>query len=207
MTTTKPAPWRMLEKRSSTLFLFAGVIFFLTAIYRGSAFLVDNISFNLFIANFMLFGRLAVLLALGGLSVQVAGRNPRLAKWGRGIVSLATAFTIVLFVLGVLDSVGITTPLIAVFGLGTFVLSFITYSLYGAGIVRTGAYPTLIGSLLLIAAVGLLTVFIGQLFLPTGLIGSVVEAGLSLIYFAMWSLLRSEATVSLSVDPPTESTP
>lgn len=197
----------MLERRSSQLFLFAGVIFLLTAVYRGSAFVVDGISFNLSIANVMLFGRLAVLLALGGLSVQVADRNPRLAKWGRGVVSLAAAFTVVLFTLAVLASVGVTTPLIAVFGLGTFLLSFVTYSLFGVGIVRTGAYSTLIGGLVLAAAAGLLAVFVGQMFFPTGLIGSVVEGGLSLIYFAVWYLLRSEATVTQSVDTAVESTP
>lgn len=100
----------------------------------------------------MLLGRLAVLLALGGLSIRIADRSPRLAKWGRGFVSLAAAFTTGLFVLAVLAGLGVTPPLIAVFGLGTFALSFLTYSLFGVGIVRTGAYPTLIGSLMLIAA-------------------------------------------------------
>jgi hypothetical protein len=207
MTTTKPALWRILEKRSSKLFFLAGVIFLLTATYRGSAYLVDAVSFNLSIANFMLFGRLAVLLALGGFTVQIADRSPRLARWGRGFVSLAATFTIGLFTLAVLAGLGITTPLIAVFGLGTFVLSFITYSLFGIGIVRTGPYPTRIGGLLLIAAVGLLAVFVGQMFLPTGLIGSVVEGGLSLVYFAMWHLLRSEVAISESMDPAMESTP
>lgn len=91
-----------------------------------------------------------------------------------------------------LDSLETTISLLAMFGLGTFALSVIAYGLVGASILRTGAYSTLIGGLLVAAAGSLLAVFIGQLFLPTGVIGTITERTLAGIYLVVGYRLRTE---------------
>lgn len=206
MSSVNTGRWGSLETWSSTLFLFASVILFATALYRGVAYLVEGITFDLTVGNFMLFGRLAVILGLGGLSVQVANRSSRLGKLSRGVVVLAAIFTSVLFVLAMLNSLGFaTTSLLAVFGLGTFVLSVVTYGLVGVSVLRTGAYSTLIGGLLLAAAGALLVVFVGQTFLPTGLIGTIIEGVLAVIYLVVGYRLRTEPDPTTRAEPaPTE---
>lgn len=67
-------------------------------VVQGVAYLVDGISFDLMVGNFMLFGRLAIIFGLGGLSAEVATRSPRLGKISRGVVVVAAVFTIILFI-------------------------------------------------------------------------------------------------------------
>lgn len=194
--------WKSLEQWSSALFLFASVILFATALYRGVAYLVEGISFDFIVGNFMLFGRLAVILGLGGLSVQVANRSPRLGKVSRGVVVLAALFTIVLFVLAMLDSLGVmTSSLLAVFGLGTFVLSVATYGFVGVSVLRTGAYSPMIGALLIAATMSLLVVFVGLMFLPSGVIGTIIEGLLAVIYLIVGYRLRTEHPPTTQAEP------
>lgn len=78
--------------------------------------------------------------------------------------------TIALLISAVLKNLGIEPPLQSVVGLGTVALSILTYSLFGAAILRTGAYTRLVGGLLLGATVALLFGLFGRAVLPIGIV-------------------------------------
>lgn len=198
--------WDSLEEWSGGLFLFASVMLLATAAYRGAAYLIADVNFNLTIGNIVLLGRLAVLLALAGFTVQLAQRNPRLGKLSRVVVALAILSTTVLIILAVLAGLDITTPVIAIAGLATVSLSVITYLLFGVSILRTGAYPQLVGGLLVTAALALVVVFFGMMMLPVNLIGTVVEGVLFAIYLVIGLHLRSSAPPALQSERPGDTT-
>jgi hypothetical protein len=184
-----------LESWSPKLFLLAGIILLVAAANYAVAFLMDGVAFNYWVGLTVLTGRLVSLLAVGGLSVQIANRNPRLGKLSRVVVSVAIVFTSGLLTLAILENVGYSTDIIAIFGLGTILLSLVTYSLFGGGIIRTGAYPTSIGVLLLAATGALLVGFFSQMVLPErliGVIGTVAEGGLFITHIAIGYRLWSE---------------
>lgn len=200
-TATDTARWNTLEEWSPHLFLLGSVLILAFAIHNGIVFVSDDFQFIDFIYPTVLLGRLAVLLGIAGLSVQVANRAPRFGKLSRVVVAVAVVFTIGLLVLSILEMVGVSTPIIAVFGLGTVVLTAITYALFGGVILRTGAYSTLIGGLLLAATVVLLAVFVGLMVLPTRLVGAVGEGGLFVLFFVIGYFLRSEIQPTDSAEP------
>jgi hypothetical protein len=109
MASTSDTIFDFLETTSVRLFAIASVFLFITAAYRGVAYVEETISFNLLIANIVFLGRLAVILALGGLSVQIMKQNRRLGTLSRGLVVLAALFTIALFGLAV--HAGLGSPL------------------------------------------------------------------------------------------------
>lgn len=204
---TDTIPWDSLEQRSSDLFFLASVILLVAAIHRGSAFVLDGFAFNYWLGLTSVLGRLAALLGVAGLSVQIATRNARLGNVGRAVVSLAVVFAVGLLALGILENAGFSTPVIAVFGLGTFLLSVIAFLCFGLAVVRTGAYSTLVGSLLLAAAVALLVVFFGQQALPEHLIGAVIEGVLFGLYLGIGYRLRTERAPGRQADPAADATP
>lgn len=163
---------------------------------QGGSFFLEDIAFNDWVGLAGLFGRLAALLGTGGLALQIEKRNDRLGKLSRTVASIAVVFTIGLLALAVLENMGVTTPIIAVFGLGTFVLSFVTFILFGVSIIRTDVHSALIGSLLLIAAFSLLIVFIGQMVVAEGLIGTVIEGVLFVLYLTIGYRLQVEKVPS-----------
>ncbi|WP_323192523.1 hypothetical protein [Halostella sp. PRR32] len=196
-----------LERWSHRLFILAGVFLLVAASNRGIAFFLENVAFNDWIGLAGLFGRLAALLGTGGLALQIEKRTVRLGKLNRTIASLAVVFTTGLLTLAILENVGVTTPIIAVFGIGTLVLSFVTFSLFGVSIIRTGAHSTLIGSLLLIVALLLLVVFIGQTVVPEGLIGTVIEGLLFVLYLTIGYRLQVEKVPSRRTESVADATP
>lgn len=201
--------WNSLERWSPRLFFLGCAMELVFASLNGVAFLVDTFAFNRWFGHTILFGRLVVLLGIAGLSVGVVNRNPRLGRLSRIVVSVAIVFATGLLVLATLAGVGFTTPIIAVFGLGTVITSAITYSLFGAAIIRTGAYSSLIGGLLLAATVVLLAVFVGLMALPfsTRLIGAVGEGVLLVIFLSIWYLLRADGLPSDRKESVPDSTP
>lgn len=196
--------WDALEAWSPSLFLVGFAFELVFAVNHGIAYLVDGFAFIEWLYPTVLIGRLAVLLGLAGLSAQIANRNSRFGVAGRVVVSAAVVFTIGLLSLSILEIAGITTPIIAVFGLGTVVLTILTFFLFGIAILYTGAYPTRIGGLMLIATLAVLSVLIGLRFLPTNLIGAVGEGANAIVFLAMWGYLRTEITAIRSAGPAPE---
>lgn len=184
--------WNPLKQWSPRLFLLGGVFILVFALHNGMVYLTDA-TFQDWVYPSVLLGRLAVLLGIAGLSVQIANRNPRVGKLGRVVVAVAVGFTIGLLVLGPLEMAGVfSTPLIGMVGLGTVVLSVITYALFGVAILRTRAYSPQIGGLLLAAAVALLALFVGLMVLPTRLAGAVGEGALFVLFVSIGYRLRTE---------------
>ena len=179
-----------LEAWSSKLFFLASVILFATAAYRGSAYLIESITYSGLPGNAMLFGRLAALLGVGGLTVEIAKQSSRLGKVSRVLVSLAVAFALILWIVATLNDMGITTALYPLFGLGTAILSLLTYEVVGIAIIRTGVHSKLIGSLLVVAGITLIALLVGLQIFPKGLIGTIGEGTLFMLYFAMGYRLR-----------------
>lgn len=188
--------WESLERWSPRLFLLGAVLELVFASVNGAAFLIESFSFVDWVYPAILLGRLAVLFGIAGLSVQVVNRNPRLGKLGRVVVAVTVAFTIGLLSLSILDIVGVSTPIIALFGLGTVVLTIVTYALFGAVIISTGAFSTPVGSLLLVASLTVLGVFVGLRVLPTELMGAVGEGVLFVLFLSTGYFLRAESEPS-----------
>lgn len=204
METTRDGWFDALEQWSPKLFLLAGVFLFITALNRGAAFLLEGYVFNDWVGLAALLGRLAVLLGIAGLALQIANTNHRLGKLTLVGATLAAVFTMGLLALAILENAGFMTAIIAVFGLGTFLLSVIAFLVAGVVVIRTGAYSRPIGYLLLVGAVALLVVFFGQLVVPEAVVGTVIEAILVLLYVGVGYLLRTEsapAKRTASTDP------
>lgn len=199
--------WETLEQWSQRLFVVAGIFLLIAASNRGLAFLLEDVTFNNWVGLTGLFGRLAALIGTGGLALQLEKRNARLGKLSRAVAGIAVIFTVGLLTLAILKNAGIASPIIAIFGLGTFVLSVITFSLVGVAITRTGAYSMLIGSLLLMVALALLVVFVGQMVVPEGLVGTVMESVLFVLYFGIGYRLRTEHVPVRRTEPVTDTTP
>ena len=184
-------PWKSLERRSPRLFLLGGVFVLVFALHNGQVYLTDA-TFVDWIYPTVLLGRLAAFLGVAGLSVRVADRNLRLGRVSRTVVLLAVLSTLGLLVSVLLEQVGFETSFVAVFGITTVVLTLVTFGLVGAAILRTGAFSTLIGGLLLAAVVPILAILFGGTALPGRLIGAVGETALFLIFVAVGYLLRAE---------------
>lgn len=174
-------PWTSLERRGGGLFLLAGAILLVAAGNYAVPFLLDGVEFNTWIGLAVLIGRLVSLLAVAGLAMGVLARSRRLGLSCQVVVVAAVLFTTGLLTAAILENLGYSSPLMAVFGLGTILLSVVTYSLFGVAILRTGAYSRVIGALLLVATAALLFGFLSQMVLSErliGLIGTVAESGL-----------------------------
>lgn len=186
--------WESLETWMPYLLLIAGVFSLIAAANYGVAWLVDSISFNSVVGLTVLLGRVASLLGVAGLSAQILEQNPRLGKLSRVVVVLALLFTVALLSSAVLQNFGTDVSFAAVLGLGTVTLSLVTYSLFGAGILHTGAYAGRVGVLLLGATVALLFGLFGRAVLPIGVVGTIAEFGLVVTHIAMgYSLLSDPA--------------
>lgn len=196
--------FKTLEQWSPRLFLLAGGILLIAAANYAVTHLVDTITFNSWVGLTVLIGRLASLLGVAGLSVQILHRNSRLGKLSRVIVSLAILFTTGLLVTAILSNLGVDNPIAPIFGLGTILLSIITYFLFGIVIIRTGAYSTLIGGLLLTATAGLLWGFFGQMILAErwlGVIGTIAEGVLFATHIAIGYRLLNQENSTDRADP------
>lgn len=177
--------WESLEQWTPRLFFIAGIILLVAAVNYAVTFLVDSIEFSAWVGLTVLIGRVVSLVGVAGLSVWIVNRKPRLGKLTRVVVSLAIFITIGLLVSAILRNLGFEPPLTSVLGLGTVALSIITYTLFGALLVRSDGPSRLIGGLLLIAAVALLFALFGRIALPLGVVGIVAEGVLFLTHIAM----------------------
>lgn len=193
-----------LEQWSPKLFLLASVIFLVASLNYAVTFLIESMAFNEWVGLTVAIGRLVSLLAVAGLSVQLANRNARLGKLSRVVVTLAIIFTAGLLTLAILENSGYSTPIIAVFALGTLLLSLITYALFGGGLVRTGAYSPLVGGLLLGATGALLVGFFGQMVFPEKLIGTGAEGLLFVTHIGIWYFLRIDPEPTGHAEPVSE---
>lgn len=201
--------WETIETWSVLLFLVGGVLELLFAGINGVAYLTDVFTYQPWIGLIVLLGRLAFLVGIAGLSVRVATRNPRLGRWGRVVVLLAIGFTSGLVILAALDDFGLfTSPIIAIFGLGSVVSTVVTFALFGVAILRTDAFSPLIGGLLVAAAITLVALFIGLeiLAIPTRLAGAVGEGVFFVILLALWNVLRTESGLENRSDTTHDST-
>lgn len=188
--------WESLEVWSPRLFLVGFALELVFAVTHGVAYLVEGFTFIDWLYPTVLIGRLAVLVGLAGLSVHIASRNARLGLVSRGIVSAAILFTTGLVILSILQLFEITTQLIAVFGIGTVALTVITFLLYGGIGLTTEAYPAVVGGLLLVAALAVVFVLVGQGAFSTNFRGAVGEGVNAVVFLAIWYRLSTELTAT-----------
>lgn len=200
-TTTNTTLWESLDQWSPTLFLIGFALELVFAVNHGLAYLLESVSFIDWLYPTVLLGRLAVLLGLAGLSVQLVNSNPRYGKLSRGVVSVAVLFTAGLLSLSGLDIVGITTPIIAVFGIGTVLLTILTFLLFGVAGVRTDAYPAVVGGLLLVATFAVIGVLVSQGVLSTNVRGAVGEGINAIAFLTIWHVLGAEPKETKSAKP------
>ena len=185
-----------LERWGPHLFSLGAVLELVFALNNGLAFLLDGFSFVDWLYPTVLLGRAAVLLGIAGLSVRVTDRSPRIGKWSRIVLAIAFVFTLGLLSLSLLEITGVTimwnSPIFAVLGLGTVALTVITFALFGVLILRSGAFSTATGGLLLAAAVTVVGVFVGLNVLPSRLVGGVGEGVLFVLFLVTSLRLRTE---------------
>lgn len=194
MASNDTGPWETLETWMPHLFLVAGAFSLVAAVNYGVTSLFDSISFNSWVGLTVLLARVASLLGVAGLSARIVDRSTRAGTASRVIVVVALLFTVALLASAVLNNFGADPPLTAVVGLGTVVLSLVTYSLFGTAILRTDAHATLIGVLLIGATVALLFGLLGRAFLHIGVVGTVAELTLVVTHIGIGYRLLSEST-------------
>ena len=194
-----------LERWGPHLFSLGAVLELVFALNNGLAFLLDGFSFVDWLYPTVLLGRAAVLLGIAGLSVRVTDRNPRIGKWSRIVLAVAFVFTLGLLSLSLLEIAGVTimwnSPIFAVLGLGTVALTVITFALFGVLILRSGAFSTATGGLLLAAAVTVVGVFVGLNVLPSRLVGGVGEGVLFVLFLVTSLRLRTEFMMTDRPEP------
>jgi hypothetical protein len=186
--------WESLETWMPYLFLVAAAFSLVAAANYGMAELFESISFNSWIGLTVLLARVTSLLGVAGLSARILDRSPTVGNLGRVVVAVALPFTVALLTSGVLQNLGAEPPLGAVLGLGTVILSLVTYSLFGVEILRTGAHGRLVGIMLLGATLALLFGLFGRVAFPIGVVGTIAELGLVVTHAAIgYRLLTGSA--------------
>ena len=209
MATATSTVWDSLEQWTPRLFLVAGVILIVASANYAVPVLLEGVEFNSWIGLTVVVGRWVSLLGVAGLTVGIVAHSSRAGTVSRAVVSLALLFTTGLVGTAILSNVGVSTQLSAVFGLGTILLSIITYALFGIVILRTDAYSTVVGGLLLVMTAGLLWGFVGQIALAEtqqmlGVIGTTAEAVLFAVNLALGYRLQTEVEPSGRSDPTPE---
>lgn len=197
MTPRRPV-WETLESWSPRLFFVGFLLELVFALNHGAAYLVETVRFVDWIYPSVLLGRFAVLLGLAGLSVPLTTRHRRVGIASRGILAIAMGFTLVLISVSVLNIVGILsvtdfieTPVMAVFGIGTIVLTILSFVVFGIAGLRTDAYPAVIGGLLLLPTLAILFVLLGSGTFSTNVRGAVGEGLSALVFLAIWYVLST----------------
>ena len=199
--------WKHLEGWSPQLFILAAVFLLVGAANSGLAFLIDSYTFNGWLGVVLELGRLAALLGTAGLSVGVLNRSIRLGYLTRTVASLAVVFVTALTTMAALTVAGALAEPIGIVGLFAYVLSVSAFLVVGVGVVRTGAYSQRIGGLLLVNVVALLIVFFGRVFVPLGLVATVVPALQVLLYLSVGYTLRSWSVTAQVAAPTTDTSP
>lgn len=191
--------WRALETWGPVLFLIGFALELVFALNHGAAYLVESVELIEWVYPSVLLGRLAVLLGLAGLSVRLMPRHPRVGMLSRVVLMLAMVFTLGLISLSILDIVGVSTPIIAVFGIGTVVLTVLSFALFGVAGLRTDAYPTVIGGLMLVATLAVLFVLLGS-GISMNVRGAVGEGVNAIAFLAIWYVLNTEGDTTTTTD-------
>ena len=183
--------WATLEEWCPRLFILAGVFLLVGAANNGLAFMTDGHPFDEWLGIVLELGRLAALLGTAGVSIEVVRRNSWVGNLNRAVASLAVVSIIVLIALASLDVAGVLADPIGIVGLVAYVLSVSTFLVVGIGVIQTNAHSRRIGGLLLGNVVALLTVFFGRLFVPLGLVATVVPVCQSILYLGIGHNLRN----------------
>lgn len=194
--------WEAVEQVSPQLFLVGFVFELLFAVTHGAAFLVEGFSFIDWIYPTVIFGRLAVLVGLAGLTARIArGGYDRLRVVSRVIVVLAMISTAGLMILSTLVLFDIGTSIIPVFGISTVVLTLLTFVFFGSVGLATEAYPSMLGGLLLVATAAVLFVLLGQGAFSVNLRGAVGEGVNAVVFLAVWYVLNTESEATAQSAP------
>lgn len=198
--------WETLEGWAPRLFVIGFALELVFALNHGAAYLSDSVTFFEWIYPSVLLGRFAVFLGLAGLSVSLIEASPRLGKLSRVLLGGAMLFTVGLITFSILDIVGISTPIIAVFGIGTVVLTVLSFALFAFAGFRTDAYPTVVGGLMLVATFAVLFVLLASGILSTNVRGAVGEGLNAAAFLAIWYVLNSQGKPTRTADPVAETT-
>lgn len=196
--------WESLEEQSATLFLVGFVLELVFALNHGFAYLMDSITFFDWIYPAVILGRLAVFFGLAGLSVGLIELHPRIGKLSRVLLGGAMIFAVGLIATSILQNLGVTTPIIAMFGIGTVVFTLLSFILFGIAGLRTDAFPTVVGGLMLVASVAILFVLLGSGTFSTNIRGAVGESLNAIAFLAIWYVLRSRSTTTTTAERMTD---
>lgn len=198
--------WETLEGWTPRFFIIGFVLELVFAFNHGAAYLFSGVTFFEWIYPSVLLGRFAVLLGLAGLSVSLIERNPRLGKLSRVLLGAAMLFTLGLITFSILDIIGISTPVIAVFGIGTVVLTVLSFVLFAVAGFRTDAYPAVVGGLLLVATLAVLFVLLTSSMFSTNVRGAIGEGLNATAFLAIWYVLSTREKTTTTTEPVVDTT-
>lgn len=186
---------------SPRLFLVAGGLFLIAAVNNAVIQFVDGYTLTAISGVGLLLGLLTALLGVTGLYPPLRTEAPRLGR-----------LSLVVGAIGLLGIVGMlfwraTNPGVApspILAIGSLVMIVAGFCLFSGAVVRTDAYPTTVGILLLAEAGVLFSVFA----IPAVTAGNPPEWGLPLIegvqaiiLLGIGHLLRRDATQVIRKDP------
>lgn len=189
------------------MFVLAAIFLFVGTVNRGLTFLIDGYTFNEWHGIVLELGRLAALLGTAGLSIEVVQRNTRWGNLNLAVSSLAVVFVTILIALATMKAAGVLAESIDIVGIVAYILSVSTFLTVGIGIVQTGAHSRRIGGLLLVNVFALLVVFFGRLFVPQGLVATVVPGIQILLYLSVGYTLRDQRLRAPWTAPVTDTSP
>lgn len=109
----------------------AGAFPFVAAANYGMTLIFDSITFNSWVGTTVLLARVASLLGGAGLSATILDCSSRVGTLSRVVAMLALIVTLGLLTSAMLANLGAAQPIEARLGLGTVILSLITYTRFG----------------------------------------------------------------------------
>jgi hypothetical protein len=184
------------EPWSSTLFLLAGALFLIAAVNNSLQIFIDGYDPAAISVPFLLIGLVAAFIGISGLYSRLREQSPTLAGLGLGVIVLALVGVTVLLIWAIANYSGIASEPAPPVALGTLAMMILGFVLAGITVLRTEAYPRLVGLLLITEAVALIFVFAGPALFqgdPPQWFGGVIEGFQALVLLGIGNTLRGHS--------------
>ena len=206
--------WKLLERRSKTVFLTAGVLLLGYAVSKAVYTFTDVTAVGAFDVAFGGIGLLVTTLGLFALYPRLRDGAPRLSLVGLVTVVVAAASTLAL--LGWLAGATLTRagyPAIPeespAWTVAALIIVFVTialgFLLFGAVSLRTDIFSRTVGWLLLVPGLGWVGLIVGNVALPSGQYLGLVYVPISLALLAVGYRLRNDSARTDDVESASDS--
>lgn len=203
--------WESLEKRSSGLFLLAGVLLFGYAVSKAIYTFTDVTPVGAFDVTYGGIGLLVTVFGLLSLYPRLRDSAPWLSLGGiaatliSGILDIALLLQLATMTLqmGRIPDIPADAPAWTVFALFVvFITIFLGFLLFGVASLRTGIFSQRVSVLLLVPAAGWFGLMVANIVLPSGqYLGLLAYAPISVALLSIGYLLRTKG-ISTTISEP-----